>query len=145
MLNTVNDCIHFVSQGGVSMWIFLYVCADMLYACVCTWVWMPPCVYMWRVLRVLPGIFLSLLLPTVFLVTKSLTGPGAHGLASESLGSTSLPLLFWAYRQAPVFPAVTWVLRIQTQLSCLWSRHATSPTQPSPQASIWGKWNKYFL
>lgn len=83
----VNDCINFVSSGCYQYVDFLYV-----YACVCTCVCVPPCVYMWRGLRTVSGIFLSLYCcPPYFLETKSLTGPGVHGLASESLGSTWVP------------------------------------------------------
>lgn len=124
----VNDCINFVSSGCYQYVDFLYV-----YACVCTCVCVPPCVYMWRGLRTVSGIFLSLYCcPPYFLETKSLTGPGVHGWPVSPWDLPGSHLLFWAYRQVLLCPAFTWVLGIQTQFSCLWSRHALSPMQPSP-------------
>lgn len=72
MLNMVNDCINFVSSGWYQYVDFLYVYANMLYACVCTCVWVSPvciCGEAWGQCR---ASFFLCCCPPYFLETKSL-------------------------------------------------------------------------
>lgn len=98
----VNDCINFVSSGWYQYVDFLYVYVDMLYACVCTCVWVPPVCICGEAWGQCWASFFLCCCPLDFLRTKSLTGP--HGLASESLGSTPGPPSILSFQASATLP-----------------------------------------
>lgn len=147
----VNDCINFVSSGWYQ-YVDFFVCVCRYVVCMC----LHMCVYAilcicgeaWGQGRASFSLYCC---PLYFLETKSLAGPGVHGLASESLGSTSVPPAVLSLQARATLPGFyvgagdpDSVLMFVKQACTL--SHAAISFRPQYGAStISREWNKYFL
>lgn len=128
----------------VSVYGCFCICMYLCYMHVCKCVWVLPCVYVWRGLRTVSGVFLYCC-PPYFLQTNSLTGPGAHGFCwtawpvspwDSALSVPPAVLSLQASATLPGFPMGTWD---PNSVSCVCEAGVQiSPMQPSLQASMWG-------